>query len=180
MDNLASDVHCGFLRNSNSVLITSSGEISVELHLAVQKVWPNTNSVFPSLNQLKLQGWKRQQYLSRELKVQNLNAGVQRQRCGCEAAVPNILEVGAMPFSSTIPAPTTPAQLCSIHLVASVHHHPGKKKSTAGRQGKELAQKEEGGTDFERFVGSGCQHHLQLNMTQKGTPLVLNCTFSDG
>lgn len=97
-----------------------------------------------------------------------------------EAAVPNILGVGVMPFSSAIPAPTTPTQLCSIHLVASVHHHPGKKKSTAGRQGKELAQKGEGGTGFERFVGSGCQYHLQLNMTQKATPLVLNCTFSDG
>lgn len=41
----------------------------------------------------------------------------------------------------------------------------------AGRQGKELAQKGKGGTDFERLVGSGCRHHLQGNMTQKATPL---------
>lgn len=64
--------------------------------------------------------------------------------------------------------------------MASVHHCPGEKKSTAGRQGEESAQKGEGGTDFERLVGSGCQHHLQGNMTQKVMPLVLNCTFSDG
>lgn len=47
MDNLASSMHCGFSRNSNSVLNKNSGEISVELHPAVQKVWPNTNFIFP-------------------------------------------------------------------------------------------------------------------------------------
>lgn len=99
MDNLASSMHCEFSRNSNSVSIKSSGEISVELHLAVQKIWPNTNFIFPSLNQLKLQGWKRQQDLSRELKLQDLIAGMQRQHCGSEAVVPNILGVGAMPLS---------------------------------------------------------------------------------
>lgn len=47
-------------------------------------------------------------------------------------------------------------------------------------KGRNWHKKGEGGTDVERLVGSGCLHHLQGKMTQKATPLVLNCAFSDG
>lgn len=136
MDNLARNMYCEFSRNSNSVLIKSSGEISVELHLAVQKIWPNTNFVFPSLNLLKLQGWERQLYLSRELKLQNLSAGIQRQHSGSEAAVPNILGVGAMPFSSTIPAPLLlPSYAASINGICPSSSWQEEKYSWKTREG---------------------------------------------
>lgn len=74
--------------------------------------------------------------------------------------------------------PSLPTQLCSIHLVASVHHHPGEKSSLKTR--KESARGGEEGTDCESLVGLGCQHHLRGNTTKKATPVMLNCTFSDG
>lgn len=77
MDNLASSMHCGFSRNFNSVLNKSSEEVSVELHPAVQKVWPNTNFLFPSLNQLKLQGWKRAAVFVQGIESVESIAGIQ-------------------------------------------------------------------------------------------------------
>lgn len=179
MDNLASSMHCKFSRNSNSVSIKSSGEISVELPSSSTKDLAK-HQFFTSLpKSVEATGVEKAAGFVQGIETAGSNSWCPEPAfwlwSSCAKHPGGGSDAIVLNYSSphySYPAMQHPfSGICPSSSWQEVQLEP---------QGKGLAQQGEGGTDVERLVGSGCQHHSQGKMTQKATPLVLNCTFSDG